>query len=912
MFGSLGNNDYFCSVIIKMRETYMISFKITMKKTFFISLLALLPLAASAEPVEVDKIWYELDEADHTAVVVASGDEPYAGAIEIPTSIYYDKNYYIVKSIGESAFEECTELTSITISEGIESIELGAFYHCCFLESVVIPNSVKKIGASSFSVCERLKNVSIPNSVTEIGDYAFDYCTSLARINLGITKPFAINQNVFDTKDATYDVYTMALLVVPDGTKALYKETAGWNLFTNIVEASDVGEGGKVGDVFKSGQLYYIIGANNTVTVTSAASDEAKYAGNIEIPEQVSFNYVNYKVTGISNSAFRSCTDLTSVTIPNGVTNISLNAFDGCSNLTSITIPSTVVKINSNAFLGCSNLSSVHITDLAAWCDISFVNSLANPLSYASLFINDKKIVDLEIPNGVTTISNFAFSGYKDITSVTIPSSVISIGKDAFRDCSGLTSIISGIENPFAIDDNVFTTNDKDIYGTALLIVPVGKKSTYQGTDGWKKFTNVVEVGQGGNVGQVFSDNGISYKIGEKFTVSVVSGYTKYAGDIVIPSQVDFIGKTYSVTSIDKSAFKDCTGLKSIKIPSSIKSIGLDAFDGTTALTAVHISDIAAWCNITFTDHFSNPLYYAHHLYIDGKEITDLVIPSSVTSIGGYAFYRCSGLKSIVIPNGVTTIGVSAFYGCSGLTTITIPKSVTSIGETGEYLGSGVFSGCDKLTSILSLNSTPPTSKEGRLISLNYESCVVWVPNGSAAAYKKAAGWKNFKNIKEILDGDVTSDGKISKADVDALVAYIMGKAPEGFNENQADVNGDKKKNVADVVKLIDLLASYGLSVESQLYFKNVDGKQVINSLTFTLKNNRDEAIQLTKCELYCNKELVSSKTYPEDSANMEAGGSIEITFNNLADYASRNGFSVCWYYISNGVNYVYRYTLTD
>jgi hypothetical protein len=82
---------------------------------------------------------------------------------------------------------------------------------------------------------------------------------------------------------------------------------------------------------------------------------------------------------------------------------------------------------------------------------------------------------------------------------------------------------------------------------------------------------------------------------------------------------------------------------------------------------------------------------------------------------------------------------------------------------------------------------------------------VVWVPNGSAAAYKKAAGWKNFKNIKELYDGDVTSDGKISKADVDALVAYIMGKAPEGFNENQADVNGDKKKNVADVVKLIDL-----------------------------------------------------------------------------------------------------------
>ena len=115
-----------------------------MKKTFLYFLLAMLPLAANAEPVEVGEIWYELDEVDHTAVVVASGDEPYSGAIEIPTSIYYNNNYYIVKAIGEKAFEECTELTSITIHEGIESIELGAFYHCCFLESVVIPKSVKK------------------------------------------------------------------------------------------------------------------------------------------------------------------------------------------------------------------------------------------------------------------------------------------------------------------------------------------------------------------------------------------------------------------------------------------------------------------------------------------------------------------------------------------------------------------------------------------------------------------------------------------------------------------------------------------------------------------------------------------------------------------------------------------------
>ena len=875
-----------------------------MKKTFLYFLLAMLPLAANAEPVEVDKIWYELDEVDHTAVVVASGDEPYAGAIEIPTSIYYDKNYYIVKSIGESAFEECDALVAVTLSNGIESIEIGAFYECVWLQSVEIPNGVTKIAQSAFSGCERMTYVSIPSSVTEIGLWAFDRCPKLERIDCKIKKPFAIDETVFDSKNEDYDVYSMALLVVPDGTKALYKETAGWNLFTNIVEASDVGEGGEVGDVFKSGQLYYIIGANNTVVVTTATSEEDKYAGDIEIPGQVEFNGKDYSVTGISNSAFKSCAELTSVTILQGVTTISPDAFYSCSNLASITIPCTITTINSNAFLGCSNLSSVYITDLAAWCNIYFANN-ANPLSYASLFLNKNKIVDLEIPNDVTTISNSAFRGLKNILSVKIPGSVISIGKDAFRDCSGLTSIISSIENPFTIDENVFTSSDKDIYATALLIVPVDKRYEYMKTDGWKKFTNIVEVGQGGYIGQTFSDNGISYKIGENFTVSVVSGSTKYAGDIVIPSQVDFIGKTYSVTSIGKSAFENCSGLKSIKIPSTIQSIGLDAFDGTTALTAVHISDIAAWCNITFADHYSNPLTYAHHLYKDGKEITDLVIPSTVTSIGGYAFYKCSGLKSIVIPNGVTTIGVSAFYGCSGLTTITIPESVTSIGETGEYLGSGVFSGCDKLTSILSLNSTPPTSKEGRLISFNNETCVVWVPKGSMNKYKEAAGWKDFKEIKELYDGDVNFDGKVNKTDLNVLVAYLMGKNPADFHEIQANPSGDGKINVADVVKLIDIIAGYGFSVESQLYFD----KQVISELAFTLKNERDESIQLTKCELYCNQELVSSIKLNDTLA---PGADKKFTFDNLARLGRTNGFSVYWYYTSNGEDYIFRYNLTD
>lgn len=146
-------------------------------------------------------------------------------------------------------------------------------------------------------------------------------------------------------------------------------------------------------------------------------------------------------------------------------------------------------------------------------------------------------------------------------------------------------------------------------------------------------------------------------------------------------------------TSIGYAAFTGCKSLASIEIPNSITSIRYDVFLGCTHLTSVHTSDIAAWCAISFDTYLANPLYYAHNLYLNGKLITDLVIPNSVTSIGSYAFYGCSSLTSVTIPNSVTSIGIGAFYNCSSLTSVTIPNSVTSIGDS-------AFSDCYGLTSV--------------------------------------------------------------------------------------------------------------------------------------------------------------------------------------------------------------------
>ena len=147
-------------------------------------------------------------------------------------------------------------------------------------------------------------------------------------------------------------------------------------------------------------------------------------------------------VKSIGQNAFRGCKGITSVTIPNSVTSIGSSAFYNCSGLTSVTIPNSVTSIGSSAFSDCSGLKEVHISDLATWCKISFGSYNANPLYYAhDLYLNGLLITDLVIPNSVTSIGSYAFSGCSGLTSVTIPNSVTSIGESAFYGCSGLKEV---------------------------------------------------------------------------------------------------------------------------------------------------------------------------------------------------------------------------------------------------------------------------------------------------------------------------------------------------------------------------------------------------------------------------------------------------------------------------------------
>lgn len=148
------------------------------------------------------------------------------------------------------------------------------------------------------------------------------------------------------------------------------------------------------------------------------------------------------------------------------------------------------------------------------------------------------------------------------------------------------------------------------------------------------------------------------------------------------------------LTTINSNAFLGCSSLVSIAIPTNLTSTGNNVFDNCSSLAAVHISDLEAWCNISYSNMNSNPLTFGyHHLYMNGEEIKDLVIPNTVTAIKNYAFMGGSSFTSVTVPNSVTSIGNSAFYRCSGLTSITLPNNAVTF-------GSKVFSGCSSLTSI--------------------------------------------------------------------------------------------------------------------------------------------------------------------------------------------------------------------
>ena len=432
---------------------------------------------------------------------------------------------------------------------------------------------------------------------------------------------------------------------------------------------------------FEENGVYYQIDNYNKEAYVCCKNfnvNSAAYKGDVIIPNSIVYNGLTYNVTMINSSAFKYCSELKSVSIP-----------------------SSIKKIGLYAFKGCRDLTAVYINDLEAWCKIEFAyidreedsTNESNPLHFAKrLFLNGEEVVNLEIPNTITSIRRFAFYGCTGIKTVNIPNTVISIEEGAFEKCEGISSItipnsvvnmgkcsFSGclnLKELFIEDsDNVLTFNlpyedDETAFsGSPLEKIYIGRNLNLQNKPHFGGKTTLKEVSIGEKVTSI-----------EAYMLKGCNNLTS----ITIPE---------SVSSIGSSAFSGCSALLSITIPQSVTKINHSAFYECNNLTAVNINSIDAWCKISFSDYYSNPLSYAHNLYLDEKLVTELIIPENISSIESYAFSGCSSIVSAKLPNGISEIKEAAFNCCSNLISVTIPMGVTKIGDQ-------AFRSCTSLTSV--------------------------------------------------------------------------------------------------------------------------------------------------------------------------------------------------------------------
>ena len=536
--------------------------------------------------------------------------------------------------------------------------------------------------------------------------------TFILALTASISTLFAASGTCGD--NLTWDLTDGVLTISGTGRMADYlssssASSAPWFSSRSDIKIVNIGDG--VTSI--GGEAFYYCTNLTSVTIPNSVTSigEQAFSGcssltSVTIPNSV---------TSIGYRAFSDCSSLTSVTIPNSVTSIENYTFSECISLTSVVIPNSVTSIGEDAFIYCSSLTSVVIPNSVTsigydafyqvpnivysgsatgspWGARSINGYVDGYLVYSDntkttlLACSTAAQGEIVIPNGVTSIGYGAFSYYTNLTSVTIPNSVTSIGSSAFCYCTNLTSVTIG--------NSVTSIGEEAFYDCSSLtsmtipnsVTSIGRYA-FSGCTGLTSVTipnSVTSIGDGAfrNVCNiVYNGTATGSPWGARNINGYVDGYLVYSDNT-------------------KTTLLACSTAAQgeIVIPNSVTSIGANTFYGCSSLTAVHISDMAAWCAISFENVTANPLNYAQNLYLNGELVTDLVIPNTITSIGNYAFFHCTGLTSVTIPNSVTSIGDDAFSNCTGLTSVTIPNSVTSIGNR-------AFASCRGLTSVTIGNS---------------------------------------------------------------------------------------------------------------------------------------------------------------------------------------------------------------
>lgn len=335
----------------------MIANRFMGNKLILLFFAVLLPLLASAEIVEIDGIWYNLvSKAKQAEVTKLEGTE-YSGVVTIPATVTYNNVEYCITSIKENAFYWCSELTSITIPEGITSIGSDAFFGCSGLVAVHISNieSWCNITFGDFNSNpiaeahnlylngELVTELTIPQGITSIKKNAFSGCNCLAFVSLPESVDLIEEAAFSDCKNLTTINFPKGRLSIKGGA------FSGCRSLTSITFLGETSIGANAFSGCSS--LDFIILPEGITTISDRVFYDCSSLTSIIIPEGV---------TKIGNYAFHGCRSLVSISIPESLTSIGYYAFNGCSSLADIVLPKNISYINSKAFANCTGLTDVY------------------------------------------------------------------------------------------------------------------------------------------------------------------------------------------------------------------------------------------------------------------------------------------------------------------------------------------------------------------------------------------------------------------------------------------------------------------------------------------------------------------------------------------------------------------------
>ena len=431
------------------------------------------------------------------------------------------------------------------------------------------------------------------------------------------------------------------------------------------------------------------------------------------------------------------------IIIEDEVTTIGAYAFyNNCGNVKSLKIGEGVKEIESKAFYSCSGLTSLIIPD-----NVKTIRTMA--------FDGCSKVETLTIGKNLKTVESFAFPD-KITTLVLNSNSLANNGKSlgSIIDYWSLSTCIIGT-NVKSLGRNAFAS----CYNLLSITLPTTIKTI--ANCAFKEDTTLQEI--------VIPDN------------------VTFIGDSVFLNchHLQLINLSKSLTSIGKEAFLNCSSLTSIDLPNeNVSTVGKDAFKNCNTLTTVNITNLSAWCNIAFNNVYSNPLFFAKRLFVNGTKIINLEIPDGTASIGAYAFVNCKDFISVTIPDSVTSIGENAFYGCTYLDNISIGSG---IGING--IGQNAFANCTYLLSVTCKAEYPP------VINANvFEGCGVlsqidlYVPEESVKRYRKADVWSEFNIIGANFDeSSIPEKYEITWLNYDGSELYVdsleYGVMPEYTGE---------------------------------------------------------------------------------------------------------------------------------